>query len=243
MEASPTKRGGERQVFGKSSSDEPSTIFCAGTSGAPVGMSVSEIPTERASVHNSPQTLKPSERAQSDTPTERATEKPKTPEPIHLDNYMTKEKFDHEISKRDQEIVSLKSRLKLTEVNLSLTQVVVHAIQEQLAALSTPPIPSSKDNTTEGEKKTQEKVVAVAEGKGKELAIKGESSFSLVLKEGEIDKPYVLEYVEGVFSAENPMSSLMSMHFTKTAYSTELTKSYLQPSKQLSTCLRESSKG
>ena len=31
-EFSPTKCGGERQVLGKSSSDEPSTIFCAGTS-------------------------------------------------------------------------------------------------------------------------------------------------------------------------------------------------------------------
>ena len=59
-EFSPTKRGGERQVLGKSSLDEPSTIFCAGTSGAPVGMSVSETPTEHMSVHDSPQTLKPS---------------------------------------------------------------------------------------------------------------------------------------------------------------------------------------
>ena len=69
MEVSPTKRGGERKVLGKSSSDEPSTIFCAGTSEAPAGMSVSETPTERVSVHNSPQNLKPSERVQSDTPT------------------------------------------------------------------------------------------------------------------------------------------------------------------------------
>ena len=68
---------------------------------------------------------------------------------------MTKVEFEHEISKRDQEIVSLKSRLQLTKVNLSLTQAAVHAIQEQLAALLTPPIPSEKDNTTEREKKTQ----------------------------------------------------------------------------------------
>ena len=53
---------------------------------------------------------------------------------------MTKEEFVHEISKREQEIASLKSRLQLTEVNLSLTQAVVHAIQEQLADFSTPPI-------------------------------------------------------------------------------------------------------
>ena len=85
---------------------------------------------------------------------------------------------------------------------MSLTQAVVHAIQEQLAALSTPLISSSKDNTTEGEKKTQEKVVAVAEGKGKELAIEGESSFSHIFEEGEIDEPYVPEYVEGVFTAD-----------------------------------------
>ena len=115
---------------------------------------------------------------------------------------MTKEEFDSEISKRDQEIVSLKSRLQLTEVNFSLTQVVVHAIQEQLAALSTPLIPSSKDNGTEGEKKTQENSIAVAGEKGNELAVVGESSFSLVLEEGEIDETYVPEYVEGVFSAE-----------------------------------------
>ena len=116
---------------------------------------------------------------------------------------MTKAEFEREISKRDQEIVSLKTRLHLTEVNLSLTQAVVHAIQEQLAALSTPPIPSGKDNTTEGEKKTQEKVSAtVAEGDGKEIIIEGESSFSHILEEGEIDEPYVPEFVEGVFTTK-----------------------------------------
>ena len=67
-------------------------------------MSVSETPTKRVSVHNSPQTLKLSERAQSDTPTEHSSEKPKTPEPIHPDNYVAKEEFDREISKRDQEL-------------------------------------------------------------------------------------------------------------------------------------------
>ena len=113
---------------------------------------------------------------------------------------MTKVKFEREISKRDQEIVSLKTRLQLTKVNLSLTQDVVRAIQEQLATLSTPPIPSGKDNTTEGEKRTQEKAPATAEGKGKEIVIERESSFSHILEEGEIDEPYVLEFVEGVFT-------------------------------------------
>ena len=115
---------------------------------------------------------------------------------------MTKAEFESEISKRDQEIVSLKTRLQLTEVNLSLTQDDVHAIQEQLAALSTPPIQSEKDNTTDGEKKTQEKVSAAAEGKGKEILVEGESSFSHLLEEGEIDEPYVPEFMEGVFTIE-----------------------------------------
>ena len=73
-----------------------------------------------------------------------------------------------------------RKRLHLTEVNLTPTQATVaHAIQEQLAALSTPPVPSGEDNPTEGEKKTQEKgqVQAATEGKGKELVIEGESSF------------------------------------------------------------------
>ena len=72
-------------------------------------MSVNDTPTERMSVHKSPQTLKPSERAQSDTPTELASEKPQITKPLNLENYVTKEEFVREISKRDQEIVSLKS--------------------------------------------------------------------------------------------------------------------------------------
>ena len=112
---------------------------------------------------------------------------------------MTKEEFDREISKRDNEIISLKARLQLSEVILSLTQAAIHAIQEQLAALSTPPVQSGKDNTTEGEKKTQEKDKAAAEGKCKEIVIEGESSFSRLLEEGEIDEPYVPEYVDSVF--------------------------------------------
>ena len=58
------------------------------------------------------------------------------------------------------------------------------------------------DNITEGEKKTQEKTVAVVEGKGKEIVIEGESSFSHVLEEGEIDEPYILEYVDSVFAVK-----------------------------------------
>ena len=92
--------------------------------------------------------------------------------------------------------------MHLTELNLSLTQDVVHAIQKKLVALSTPHIQSGKDNTTEGMKKTQEKVLAATEGKGKDILIEGESSFSHLLKEGEIDEPYVPEYVDGVFTNE-----------------------------------------
>ena len=203
LEVSPTKSEGERQVFGKSSSDEPSMIFPAGTCDAQAGISVSDTPTERMSVHKLPQTLKPSVRAQSDTPTELASETPQKALTIDLDNYVTKEEFVRKIFKRDQEIVSLKTRLQLTEVNLSLTQAVVHAIQEQLAVLSTPPVSSFKDYSTEGEKKTQEeKDVAAVEGKGKEIVTKGESSFFHVLEEGEIDEPYVPEYVERVFIVE-----------------------------------------
>ena len=121
-----------------------------------------------------------------------------------LDNYVTKEKFVQEISKRDREISSLKSRLQLTEVNLSMTQAAVHAIQKQLTALSTPPISYVKEYSTEGEKKTQveEKAEAAIEGKGKETITEGESSLSHVIEEGEIDEPYMPEYVEKVFIVE-----------------------------------------
>ena len=95
-------------------------------------------------------------------------------------------------------------------------------IQEQLAALSAPPLQTQKDNTTEGEKETQEKDQA-GEGKGKELAtIQGKSSFSKLLEEGEIDEPYVPEYVDGVFTTEEAQidneedSSLVNMPFIMT---------------------------
>ena len=94
-------------------------------------------------------------RAQSDTPPELISETPQKAQTLNLDNYVTKEKFEHEISKRDREISSLKSRLQLVEVNVSMTQAAIQAIQKQLAALSTPPITSIKDSSTEGEKKTQ----------------------------------------------------------------------------------------
>ena len=51
-------------------------------------------------------------------------------------------------------------------------------------------------------KKTQEKDKAAAEGKGKELVIEGESSFSHFLEEEEINEPYVPEYVDSVFTEE-----------------------------------------
>ena len=125
LEIPPTKSDGGRQVLGKSSSDEPSAIFFAGTSSAQVGMSVSDTPTQRLSVHKSPQTPKPSERAQSDTPPELISEKPQKAQTLNLENYVTKEKFDQEILKRDREISALKSRLQLAEVNVSMTQVAI----------------------------------------------------------------------------------------------------------------------
>ena len=87
-----------------------------------------------------------------------------------------------------------------------MTQAAIQAIQKKLAYFSTPPIKSIKDSSTEGEKKTQgaeEKVEVSVEGKGKETAItQGEYSFSHALEEGEIDEPYVPEYVERVFTVE-----------------------------------------
>ena len=157
LEVSPTKSGGERQLLGKSSLDEPSRIFRVGTSSTLAGMSVSETPTECVSVIQSPQHPKSRAREKTDTLTEHVSEKPQTPQLINLDNYVSKAEFERQISKRDQEIVSLKERPHLTEVNLTLTQAVVHAIQEQLAALSTPPIPYGKDNATEGEKKAKKR--------------------------------------------------------------------------------------
>ena len=61
QEIPPTKSDGGRQVLGKSSSDEPSTIFLACTPDAAKGMSASETQTERLSVHPTPQTQTQSE--------------------------------------------------------------------------------------------------------------------------------------------------------------------------------------
>ena len=147
------------------------TLCFTGTPVATARMRVSETPTERLSDHQSPQTHKLSERAQSDTHPERTSETPHKAQTINLENYVTKEKFEQEISQRDREISALKSRLTLTEVNVSMTQAIIQAIQKQLAALSTPPIQSIKDSLTEGEKKTQgaeEKDEVTVEGKGKE---------------------------------------------------------------------------
>ena len=155
QEIPPTKGDGGRQVLGKSSSDEPSTIFFAGTPDAAKGMSVSESPTESLSVHPTPQTQTQSERAQSDTHPEHKSETPPKSQTLNLDQYVTKERFNEEISKRDREISALKTILTLAEMNVQMTQAAIQAIQKQLAALSTPPIQSLKDSSTEGEKKTQ----------------------------------------------------------------------------------------
>ena len=211
QEVPPTKGDGGRQVLGKSSSDEPSTIFLAGTPAATKEMSVSDTPTESLSVHPTPQTQTPSERAPSDTQTERKSETPLNIQTLNLDQYVTKEKFNAEISKRDREISGLKSRLTLAEVNVQMTQAALQAIQKQLAALSTPPITSVKDSSTEGEKKTQgaqekeAEAEAAVEVKVQEAIVavtQGESSFSTHLEEGEIDEPYVPEFVEGIFTTE-----------------------------------------
>ena len=86
-------------MLGKSSSDEPSTIFFAGTPDAVTGMRVSETPTESLSVHPTPQTQTQSERAQSDTHPEHESETPLKSQTLNLDQYVTKEKFNEEISK------------------------------------------------------------------------------------------------------------------------------------------------
>ena len=116
LEVPPTKGDGGRQLFGKSFSDEPSMIFSAGTLEAHKEKTVSETPTESLSVHKSPPKPKPSERVSSETPAERLSETPQTPQIINLVDYVTKVKFESQILKRDQEIVSLKERLLLTEV-------------------------------------------------------------------------------------------------------------------------------
>ena len=83
------------------------------------------------------------------------SETPLKSQTLNLHLYVTQERFDEEISKRDREISALKTRLSLAELNVQMTQAAIQAIQKQLAALSTPPIQSVKDSSTEGEKKTQ----------------------------------------------------------------------------------------
>ena len=192
-EIPPTQSDGGRQVLVKSSSDEPSTIFFVGTPAAATGMRVSDTPTESLSVHPTPQTQTQSERAQSETHPEHENETPLKSQTLNVDQYVTKEKFNDEISKRDREISALKTRLTLDEMNVQMTQAFIQAIQKQLTALSTPPIQSLKDSSTEGEKKTQgpeEKTEIAVEVKEKEAAVavtQGESSFSHHLEEREID--------------------------------------------------------
>ena len=57
---------------------------------------------------------------------------------------------------RDQEIVSLKERLRLTEVQLAQTQYAISSIQEKLAVLSAPPY-LSKVTQPRGRTKAHEK--------------------------------------------------------------------------------------
>ena len=70
VEIPSTKCGDGRKMLGNSSSDEPSRIFFAGTLEAHRKMNVSETPTNRMSLHQSPITPKPSERVMSETPAE-----------------------------------------------------------------------------------------------------------------------------------------------------------------------------
>ena len=158
LEVPPTKCDGGRQLLGKSSSDEPSRNFYVGTSEAQHGMSVRETPTKHFNVHQSPQHPKTSERATSDRPTECLSETPKIPQTINLSDYVTKAEFEHQILIRDQKILSLKDKLRLTEAHLAQTQSVVSSIQKKLASLSTPSYQSREDDPTEGEKVAREKV-------------------------------------------------------------------------------------
>ena len=96
-------------------------------------------------------------------------------------------------------------------MNVQMTQAAIQAIRKQLAALSTPPIQSIKDSSIEGEKKTQgaeEKeaeagvAMEVKEKEAKVAVTQGESSFSTHLEEGEIDEPYVPEYVDEIITNE-----------------------------------------
>ena len=166
-----------RQLLGKSSSDEPSRIFYAGTSNSQQGKSVSETPIERLSVHQSPLHPKLSERATSEIPTERISETPQTPQPIDLSGYVTKDEFERQISLKDQEFGSLQERIRLAKVQLAQTQAAISSMQEKLVALSAPPTQSKEDNPNEGEKKAQEKDQEVA---GREVTTQG-SLYSLDL--------------------------------------------------------------
>ena len=108
QEVPPTKGEGGRQVLGKSSSDEPSMIFFAGTPDAAKGIRVSETPTESLSVHPTPQTQTQSERAPSDTHPELESETPQQSQTLNLDHYVTKEKFNEEISKETEKFLLLR---------------------------------------------------------------------------------------------------------------------------------------
>ena len=121
VEIPSTKYGDGRQMLSNSSSDESNTIFFPSTSVAQRKMSVSETPTEHMSVHQSPPTPKPSERVTVDTPAEQFSETPITPTQIDLSLYVTKAEFDLQMSKKNQEIDSLKKRLRLVEEKIDQT--------------------------------------------------------------------------------------------------------------------------
>ena len=86
------------------------------------------------------------------------------------------------MSKKYQEIDSLKERLRLAEVKLPQTQNAITSFQEKLVALSAPPTLSKEDNPTEGKKKSQEKEEEGTVGlEVMELTTQGESTLSKLL--------------------------------------------------------------
>ena len=83
---------------------------------------------------------------------------PNTLNSINLDNYVTKAEFERQISIRDQETVSLKERMQLTEVQLSHRHKLLYMLFKSNLQLSMLlQFHMERINPTEGEKKTQEK--------------------------------------------------------------------------------------
>ena len=114
----------------------------------------------------------------SKTPAERYSETPIPPQQIDLSKYVTKAEHELQMLKKDQEIDSLKERLRLAEVKINQTQDAIKSIHEKLATLSAPPTLSKEDNPTESEKKSQEKEEGrIAGMEVMELTTQGESTF------------------------------------------------------------------